>query len=115
MPKMSDGTAPFVEKCLDYCESDGQFAPPFLDVEGFKADMDAWEKVIALLRPVQQLGLNLDDTATQAGSEGFTAALMYYNSVKQAAKLSIPGSKAIHEDLKGRFAKKSSSKDEPVV
>ncbi|WP_299577236.1 hypothetical protein [uncultured Sunxiuqinia sp.] len=104
LPKMSDGTAPFVEKCLDYSNSDPQFAPPFLDVEGFKNDMDSWEKLMAVLRPVQQLVLNLDDTTTQAGSESYTAALTYYNSVKQAAKLSIPGSKAIYEDLRKRFA-----------
>ncbi|MHA7111313.1 hypothetical protein ACRTDU_14380 [Sunxiuqinia elliptica] len=104
LPKMSDGTAPFVEKCLDYCESDAQFAPPFLDLEGFQNDMDSWEKLMAILRPVQQLVANLDDTTTQAGSEGYTTALMYYNSVKQAAKLSIPGSKTIYDDLKKRFA-----------
>ncbi|WP_201301038.1 hypothetical protein [Sunxiuqinia indica] len=115
LPKMSDGTVPFVEKCLDYCNSDEQFAPPYLDVEGFKNDMDAWEKLMAVLRPVQQLMQNLDDTTTEAGSESYTAALTYYNSVKQAAKLSIPGAKTIYEDLKERFAKRSSSKNGTTV
>ena len=104
LPKMSDGTAPFVEKCLDYCQSNPQFAPPYLDSEGFKSDMGMWKQLIAVLRPLQQLMQNLDDTTTEAGSESYTAALTYYNSVKQAAKLSVPGSKTIYEDLKKRFA-----------
>lgn len=59
---------------------------------------------------MQQLVLNLDDTTTQAGSESYTAALTYYNSVKQAAKLSVPGSKAIYEDLRKRFASNGNRK-----
>jgi len=41
LPKMNDGTQPFVQKCLEYCESDPQFVPPFLNMEGFTDDMDA--------------------------------------------------------------------------
>ena len=55
LPKMSDGTAPFVEKCLDYCQSNPQFAPPYIDIEGFKSDMGMWKQLIAVLRPLQQL------------------------------------------------------------
>ena len=112
LPKMSDGTAPFVEKCLDYCASDPQFAPPFLDMDGFKSDMNVWEKLIAIFHPIQQLAQNLDDTTMEAGSESYSAALTYYSSVKQAAKISVPGAKPIYEDLKDRFARRSSKKTE---
>jgi len=39
-----------------------------------------------------------------AGSEAYVAALSFYNSVKQAAKLNVPEAKTIYEDLKKRFA-----------
>ena len=103
-PKMSDGTSPFVQKCLEFCDSDPQFAPPYLDVEGFQNDMADWNKLMSVYYPIQQLAQNLDDTTLEAGSESYAAALTYYNSVKQAAKLSIPGSKPIYNDLKQRFA-----------
>ncbi|WP_159519365.1 hypothetical protein [Sunxiuqinia indica] len=110
LPKMSDGTAPFVEKCLDYCQSDPQFAPPYLNTDGFKLDMNVWEKLNTIIHPVLQLAQNLDDTTTEAGSESYTAALTYYNSVKQAAKMSVPGAKPIYEDLKKRFTSNGSRK-----
>ncbi|MCW0482801.1 hypothetical protein [Gaoshiqia sediminis] len=105
LPKMSDGTSPFVEKCLDYCDSDPQFAPPFMSVQEFQADLKTWEQLMTLLRPLRQVYQDLDDTVMQAGSESYTAALSYYNSVKLATRMSIPGSKAIYDDLKRRFEK----------
>lgn len=104
LPKMSDGTQPFVQKCLEYCVNDPQFVPPFLDMEGFTDDMNAWNQLMSIFRPVQQLYTNLDDTTMEAGSESYVAALSYYNSVKQAAKMNIPGAKPIFDDLKKRFA-----------
>jgi hypothetical protein len=38
-----------------------------------------------------------------AGSEAYIAALAYYNSVKQAAKMNVPGARAIYDDLSKRF------------
>ena len=40
-----------------------------------------------------------------AGSEAYIASLSYYNSVKMAAKLNVPGAKPIYDDLKKRFTK----------
>jgi hypothetical protein len=40
-----------------------------------------------------------------AGSEAYVSALSYYNSVKTAAKMNVPGAKIIFEDLSKRFAK----------
>lgn len=113
-PKMSDGTSPFVQKCLEFCSSDPQFAPPYLDVAGFQNDMTDWNKLMSIYYPIMQLAQNLDDTTLEAGSESYSAALTYYSSVKQAAKLSVPGSKPIYNDLKQRFTKSPSSNVEPV-
>ncbi len=104
-PKMSDKTQPFVEKCLSYCQSDSQFAPVYLDKNGLAADMKVFNQLIPLFRLAQQLASDLSDTVMEAGAESYTASLTYYNSVKQAAKMSVPGSKPIYEDLSKRFVK----------
>jgi hypothetical protein len=46
---------------------------------------------------------NLRDTQMLAGSDAYTAALAYYNSVKQAAKMNVPNAKTIQEELGKRF------------
>ena len=56
-----------------------------------------------LARPIEQLNRTLDDTIMLSGSEAYVAALAYYNSVKRAAKINVPGALTIHEDLKKRF------------
>lgn len=112
LPKMSDGTLPFVQNCVEYCDTDSQFAPPYLNVPGFQNDMVAWSKLMSIYHPVKKLAQDLDDTSLQAGSESYSAALTFYNSVKQAAKLSISGAKTIYNDLKQRFAKSPSTSAE---
>lgn len=109
IPKMSDKTIPFVEKSIDYCVSAPQFAPVYLDKEGLRADIQVYKQLIPLYRLVQQLENNLSDTVMEAGAESYVASLSYYNSVKQAAKMSIPGSKPIYEDLKKRFMRTRTS------
>ena len=103
LPKMSDGTEPFVGKIIDYSNSNSQFAPPYMDVEALASDLQFREQGIPLFRLAKQLHDGLEDALMQAGAEAFVMALSYYNSVKQAAKMDIPGAKAIYEDLKQRF------------
>ncbi len=49
----------------------------------------------------------LSDTITLSGSEAYTAALAYYNSVKQAAKANVPNTQPVYEDLRKRFERKT--------
>lgn len=105
LPKMGDGTSPFVKKCLEYSQANPKFVPAYLNVDDFKSDMDTWEQLLGMLRPVQQLYQNLNDTTLEAGSESYTAALSVYNAVKDAAKRGVADSKPIYDDLKERFAK----------
>lgn len=112
LPKMSDGTAPFVQKTLEYAQTNSGFVPAYIDVKELKTDFDAVEALAQIFRPVEQLYFNLSDTMTLSGSEAYVASLAFYNSVKQAAKMNVPGAKAIAEDLKIRFSgqgKKASS------
>ena len=40
---------------------------------------------------------------TLSGSKAYVASLAFYNSVKQAATINVPGAKAIGEDVSTRF------------
>jgi len=114
IPKMGDGTLPFVQKCLSYCQSNPEFAPAFIDFEGLFADMKVYDQLLPIYRIVFQLENKLNDTSMEAGAESYISALGYYNSVKMAAKSDAPGAKAIYEDLKKRFAKEKAAAPVPV-
>lgn len=103
LPKMSDKTVAFVEKVLGYTESTPDFAPPYMKVDEMKIDVKAVEDLNSILKPLQQIESNLDDTVMVCGSEAYVSGLSYYNSVKMAAKLDIPSAKSIYDDLKKRF------------
>jgi hypothetical protein len=103
LPKMGDKTAAFVGKSLDYAESNKSLLPAFIDVAEWRKDNTANTQTTALLRLARQLSDTLDDTTMLTGSENYTAALGFYNNVKQAVKMNVPGAKAIYDDLAPRF------------
>ena len=111
--KMGDKTIDFVIKALEYVKTNPQFAPAYLNVEGLNTDVAAVNGLTEIEQPVKSLAMQLDDTIMVAGSEAYTAALTFYNSVKEAAKRNVPGAKAIADDLKVRFerAHKKESKN----
>lgn len=117
--KMSDKSYPFVDKVMDYVISHPEFVPPFLDLEEMRKDWDALQQLVPLIREIGQLYSNLSDTAMLAGSESYSASLGYYQSVKQAAKMNVPGAKVIYEDLRQRFEgqgkKKNGAKTHPSI
>ncbi|MBI1768035.1 MAG: hypothetical protein HY015_07800 [Bacteroidetes bacterium] len=115
LPKMSDGNIPFVQKSLEYAQANASFVPAYLDVTELKTDLDAVESLLQLFRPLEQLYQNLDDTMTLSGSEAYVAALAFYNSVKVAAKMKVPGAKAIAEDLSLRFAGQGKKLTKPTT
>ncbi len=103
LPKMGDNNLPFVQKALDYSVSNPQFVPAYVDVPELKVDVDAVAVLLDFFRPLEQVHSSLSDTIMLSGSEAYVAALAYYNSVKLAAKMKVPGAEAIYNDLRQRF------------
>lgn len=101
--KMSDKSVSFVTKSLEYTKTNPEFVPAFLSVADMQVDADAVNTLQPLLRQVQQIADNLDDTVMLSGSEAFTAALLYYNNVKQALKGNVPNAKTVYDDLSQRY------------
>jgi len=115
IPKMSDATLPFVQKALDYASTNPSFVPAYIDVSELKVDMVAANTLMEVQRPLAQIAQSLDDTMMLCGSEAYIAALAFYNSVKQAAKLKVPGAESIYEDLSTRFAKPTHKTARPAT
>lgn len=103
IPKVSNKTISFVTKSDSYTETNPDFTPVFMNVKDFSVDVEVVNQLKPVLDLSQQVFSNIDDTIMLAGSEAYIAALMYYNSVKFAAKSGLPDAKPIYEDLSERF------------
>ena len=103
MAKIKDATIPFMEKIVQYLESNPEFAPPYLDKDETKKDFAAFTVLNAFIRPLSQITRNLEDTAMLCGSEAYANGRSYYKSVVNASDLNVLGAKAIYDDLKVRF------------
>ena len=114
IPKMSDATLPFVQKALDYASTNPSFVPAYIDVSELKTDLVAVNVLAEVQRPLAQISQSLEDTMMLCGSEAYIAALAFYNSVKLAAKLKVPGAESIYEELSTRFAKTSHKGAKPA-
>jgi hypothetical protein len=101
LAKMSDKTIAFVTKVEGY--SNPEFAPSFMEVAEFEKDMHLVHEIKPMLDICEQLASNLDDTSMLGGSEAYMASLLYYSSVKMAAKSGQPGARQIYDDLSVRF------------
>jgi hypothetical protein len=103
IPKMGDKSVAFVNKNLEYAKQNPKVVPSFLDLIEFEKDALAVDNLKRVLIPLQQLVEKLEDTILLAGSEAYTAALIFYYAVKGAAKAGEPGMKTVYEDLQSRF------------
>lgn len=102
-PKMGDKTVAFVSKALEYANENTTLTPPYLDIAEFQKDMDLIQQLQAVYRPLSVIVEGLDDTIMLAGSEAYSAALVFYKSIRIAKELNVAGTTLIHDDLKVRF------------
>jgi hypothetical protein len=100
---MGDKSLAFVGKALEYAKQNPGLVPTFLDLPESEKDFELVKALNNVLKPLAQLVEKLDDTTLQAGSEAYTAALIFYNAVKGAAKAGVPGTKSVYDDLQARF------------
>ena len=103
LPKMGDKTVAFVKKALEHCTQNPELAPQYLDVSEYQKDVVAVETLKTLHSPISQIAEALSDTMILSGSDAYSAALMFYNSVKIAKKSNVAKAGTIHDDLSERF------------
>ncbi|MBK8444875.1 MAG: hypothetical protein IPL35_16360 [Sphingobacteriales bacterium] len=112
--RMGDKSLAFVEKSLDYAKENPQLLPPFLNVAEFEKDMLLVNDLRRLLRPLTAIVESIDDTVMLAGSESYSAALIFYQAVKMAKMMNIAGTDSIYEDLAKRFSGRGLSEEAPA-
>ena len=105
--KMGDKTIAFVQKSLEYAQMNPTLVPVYLDVPEAKKDLALVQDLNTVLKQISTLQRAIEDTAMVAGSEAYNAALVFYNSVKGASRINVPGSEAVYNDLQQRFAVKA--------
>ncbi|MDO4879845.1 MAG: hypothetical protein Q3983_01060 [Capnocytophaga sp.] len=107
LPKMSDKTLAFVSKTAEYVKTNPKLIPPMMEAEELGKDFAVNQALQPVYNSLKQLVDNLSDTLMLSGHEAYAQALLYYASVKMAAKLGDVDAKSIQEDLGKRFVKQS--------
>ena len=111
LPKMGDKSIPFVTKGAEYMQLPGTPAPPYINPEDLKIDLNAYEtlrQISQIARPIVDM---LDDTMLLCGSEAYVSVLAFYNYLQGAAKMNVPGAKTVYEDLSTRFPRRHAKKE----
>jgi hypothetical protein len=101
--KLGDKTLAFAEKAFEYAQANPAFAPSYLNMEMYTADMQDTTGLRVLLATLEQLVHGVDDTVMVAGGKAYNQSLIYYNALKQAAAQDIPGAKTLYNNLRERF------------
>lgn len=113
LPKMGDKTVAFVQKAIELAQQNPNLVPPYISLDELKKDFELSNKLKDILNAVARLFEKVSDTYIAVGSEAYTAALSFYNSAKAAAKMNVPGTDVIVNELAERFEKKSTSQQKP--
>jgi hypothetical protein len=104
LPKMGDKSLAFVLKAAEYAQSLPDLMPRYLDVDALVIDAGVNRDLMPLFQELNGFTTDVDSTRMEAGSEGYTSALVAYNSLKTAAAQSQPGAQAAVDVLEPRFA-----------
>ena len=113
MPKMGGSTQSFVSKALEIAANNPQFVPPYVDVEGMRRDYDLAVRLQGIEMQLASLLEKVADTNTAVGSEAYITGLTLYNSLKAAAKVNVPGAKALVAELAERFTQAADEQENP--
>lgn len=114
LPKMGDKSIPFVTKGLEYLKVSGTPVPPYVNPVELEVDINAFETLRQIRQVAQPIVDMLDDTMLLCGSEAYVSVLAFYNYLKGAAKMNVPGAKSILEDLSTRFPSRPAKKEAAV-
>jgi hypothetical protein len=110
--KMGNKTVATVQKVQSYVVTNPEFIPSYMQPGEFTKDVVVVTQLTPLQNVAFQLASDLDDTRMLAGHEAISEALIYYGSVREAARRGIPQAKPIYAELKERFVKTRRKKDE---
>lgn len=111
--KMGDRTLAFVEKTLEYATQNPTLVPGYIDLSEAKKDNELAANIYTIYQQLSTILRGIEDTGLVAGSEAYEAALIIYHSIKGASRSNVPGTQAMHDDLKQRFPR-SGKRVDPI-
>ena len=103
MPMLNDGRRPFAERCVNYATNDPRIVPAYADLAELKKDLALYDMVSPVEMEAVSVSEMISTIRMAAGSDAYVASLSIYNSAKGAAKLGLPGTKAIADELSKLF------------
>lgn len=106
IPKMSDKTLAFDEKCASYMFAHPELLPGYVDGDEVNRKRQLRLDLTEVLQNLQQLTSGVDNTLMLVSSEAYRADLAFYNNVRQAALREVTGAQTIYADLKQRFPRR---------
>lgn len=104
LPKINVANKAFAEDAINAITNNAEMLPGYLKVVDMQTDLQLFTQLDELSGLVRQLLEKVEDTQILAGSEAYVSALTGYKLFAAAAIAGIPGSDAIYDGLKERFA-----------
>jgi len=103
IPKMGDKSIAFVEKSLELAAANTELVPPYLSIEELGKDFQLSKQLFPIQMALASLSEKVSDTQMAAGSDAYAASLIFYNTMKGAARAGVPGVDTAVSQLKERF------------
>ncbi|HYX30150.1 MAG TPA: hypothetical protein VE863_16530 [Pyrinomonadaceae bacterium] len=107
--KTGPNSLSFVQNCLAAAKNFPQILPPSFDVDAFERDVDLVAALTELNTDSESLNSQIDDTRLAVGGEAMEEATQVYKLAQVAAK-TVPGLKAVVDQLNERFQRASKPK-----
>jgi hypothetical protein len=104
--KMGNASKPFVEKTMEFMDSNPEFISPLIKTEEMRSKFELIQLLIPFFRELKQISRNLDDTLMMLGSDVMVSANDYYHSVKRAKSMRIKNAQPIYLELHKRYQRK---------
>ena len=104
----------FLDKVSDLATSNPEFVPPYLNVTQMKRRIRETEMLRDIVAYLQQMLRIFEDLLLINGDEAFRLALMYYNSVRDAARRRVPGAMPLYHMLEPFFKRPRRTAEEPT-
>jgi hypothetical protein len=112
LPKINKSNKLFVQDAIAASQENSEIFPSYIQPEEVKKDYNLFEDIDPILLSLESLYNKVRDTQMLAGSEAYSSSLMIYRMFKSAADTGVPGTQAIYNGLKERFAHNQSNKEE---
>jgi hypothetical protein len=115
IPKINDSNKTFTEDAIVSAVNNADLLPGYFSSAEMQNDLTLYKQLDEFSLLASQLSEKIDDTRMIAGSEAYINALTMYRLMEAASKAGVPGSDAVYDLLKQRFAGQGGSGPAPVV